>query len=78
MPASVDLEKETVISGRVVNRDGQAVGGAFVPADRGMPDRRTLGVQVMTLGLVRAPLVPEAGPPPRRGRDTFTPPGRVP
>ncbi len=30
MPASVDLEKETVITGRVVDRDGQAVGGAFV------------------------------------------------
>jgi thiosulfate/3-mercaptopyruvate sulfurtransferase len=30
LPASVDLEKETVISGRVVDRDGQAVGGAFV------------------------------------------------
>ena len=30
MPASVDLDKETVITGRVVDRDGQAVGGAFV------------------------------------------------
>ena len=30
MPASVDLEKETVITGRVVDRDGEAVGGAFV------------------------------------------------
>lgn len=30
MPASVDLEKETVITGRVVDGDGQAVGGAFV------------------------------------------------
>ena len=30
MPASVDLEKETVITGRVVDRDGQTVGGAFV------------------------------------------------
>jgi len=30
LPASVDLEKETVITGRVVDRDGQAVGGAFV------------------------------------------------
>ena len=30
MPASVDLEKETVITGRVVDRDGQAVSGAFV------------------------------------------------
>src|SRR6201987_735321 len=30
LPASVDLEKETVITGRDVDRDGQAVGGAFV------------------------------------------------
>jgi len=30
LPASVDLEKETVITCRVVDRDGQAVGGAFV------------------------------------------------
>ena len=30
MPASVDLEKETVITGRVVDGEGQAVGGAFV------------------------------------------------
>jgi hypothetical protein len=30
LPASVDLEKETVITGRVVDRDGQTVGGAFV------------------------------------------------
>src|SRR6201996_8044812 len=30
LPASVDLEKETVITGRVVDQDGQAVGGAFV------------------------------------------------
>ena len=30
MPASVDLEKETVITGRVVDRNGHAVGGAFV------------------------------------------------
>ena len=30
LPASVDFEKETVITGRVVDRDGQAVGGAFV------------------------------------------------
>ncbi len=30
LPVSVDLEKETVITGRVVDRDGQTVGGAFV------------------------------------------------
>jgi len=30
LPANVDFEKETVITGRVVDRDGQAVGGAFV------------------------------------------------
>lgn len=30
MPANVDLEKETVITGRVVDSDGQTVGGAFV------------------------------------------------
>ena len=30
MPASVDLEKETVITGRVVDGTGQSVGGAFV------------------------------------------------
>lgn len=30
MPASVDLTKETVISGRVTTGSGQAVGGAFV------------------------------------------------
>lgn len=30
LPASVDLEKETVITGRVVDGDGQAVGGASV------------------------------------------------
>ncbi len=30
MSASVDLEKETVITGRVVDSSGQAVGGAFV------------------------------------------------
>ena len=30
LPASVDLEKETVITGRVVDRDGQVVGGSFV------------------------------------------------
>lgn len=30
MPAGVDLEKETVITGRVVDGSGQAIGGAFV------------------------------------------------
>lgn len=30
MPAGVDLEKETVITGRVVDDAGQTVGGAFV------------------------------------------------
>ena len=30
MPASVDVEKETVITGRVVDGSGQPVGGAFV------------------------------------------------
>jgi len=30
LPAGVDLEKETVITGRVVDDSGQAVGGAFV------------------------------------------------
>jgi hypothetical protein len=30
LPASVDLEKETVITGRVVDSSGQAVGGSFV------------------------------------------------
>ena len=30
MPAGVDLEKETVITGRVVDDSGQTVGGAFV------------------------------------------------
>ena len=30
LPASVDLEKETVITGRVVDGGGQSVGGAFV------------------------------------------------
>ena len=30
LPASVDLEKETVITGRVVDGSGQTVGGAFV------------------------------------------------
>ncbi len=30
MSASVDLAKETVITGRVVDSSGQAVGGAFV------------------------------------------------
>lgn len=30
LPASVDLEKETVITGRVVDHRGQAVGGSFV------------------------------------------------
>ena len=30
LPASVDLAKETVITGRVVNSSGEAVGGAFV------------------------------------------------
>ena len=30
MPANVDLEKETVITGRVVDGSGQTVGGAFV------------------------------------------------
>lgn len=30
LPASVNLEKETVITGRVVDGSGQAVGGAFV------------------------------------------------
>ncbi len=30
MPAGVDLEKETVIAGRVVDGSGQSVGGAFV------------------------------------------------
>jgi len=30
LPANVDLEKETVITGRVVDGSGQAVGGAFV------------------------------------------------
>lgn len=30
LPANVDLQKETVIAGRVVDREGQTVGGAFV------------------------------------------------
>jgi len=30
IPASVDLEKETVITGIVTNADGDAVGGAYV------------------------------------------------
>jgi Protein of unknown function (DUF1416) len=30
MPASVDLDKETVITGRVLDGSGQSVGGAFV------------------------------------------------
>ena len=30
LPSSVDLERETVITGRVVDGSGQAVGGAFV------------------------------------------------
>lgn len=30
LPASVDLEKETVITGRVVDSSGASVGGAFV------------------------------------------------
>jgi Protein of unknown function (DUF1416) len=30
IPASVDLEKETVITGTVRNADGAAVGGAYV------------------------------------------------
>ena len=30
IPAGVDLEKETVITGRVVDGSGQSVGGAFV------------------------------------------------
>ena len=30
LPASVDLEKETVITGTVTNADGEAVGGAYV------------------------------------------------
>jgi hypothetical protein len=30
LPASVDLEKETVITGRVVDGSGESVGGAFV------------------------------------------------
>ena len=30
IPAGVDVEKETVITGRVLAQDGQPVGGAFV------------------------------------------------
>ena len=30
MPAGVDLERETVITGRVVDDSGEAVGGAYV------------------------------------------------
>ncbi|GAB0101864.1 DUF1416 domain-containing protein [Nocardia sp. JMUB6875] len=30
IPAGVDVEKETVITGRVLTADGQTVGGAFV------------------------------------------------
>ncbi|GGK58971.1 DUF1416 domain-containing protein [Nocardia camponoti] len=30
IPAGVDVEKETVITGRVLNAEGQPVGGAFV------------------------------------------------
>ncbi|MBD0324093.1 MAG: DUF1416 domain-containing protein [Aldersonia sp.] len=30
IPAGVDVEKETVITGRVLGGDGQPVGGAFV------------------------------------------------
>ena len=30
LPANVDLEKETVITGRVVDSSGASVGGAFV------------------------------------------------
>ena len=30
LPAGVDVEKETVITGRVLAADGQPIGGAFV------------------------------------------------
>jgi hypothetical protein len=30
LPAGVDVEKETVLTGQVVDADGQPVGGAFV------------------------------------------------
>lgn len=30
LPAGVDLQKETVITGRVTNTDAEAVGGAYV------------------------------------------------
>lgn len=30
LPSGVDVEKETVITGRVLSADGQPVGGAFV------------------------------------------------
>lgn len=30
LPAGVDLERETVITGRVIDGEGQTVGGAFV------------------------------------------------
>ena len=30
IPSNVDVEKETVITGRVLTSDGQTVGGAFV------------------------------------------------
>ncbi|WP_430331008.1 DUF1416 domain-containing protein [Rhodococcus sp. ACT016] len=30
LPAGIDVEKETVITGRVLTADGQPVGGAFV------------------------------------------------
>lgn len=30
VPSNVDLEKETVITGRVVDHSGHAIGGAFV------------------------------------------------
>ena len=49
MPAGVDLEKETVITGRVVDGSGQAVGGAFVRLLDGS-DEFTAGVVASATG----------------------------
>ena len=58
LPAGVDVEKETVITGRVLAADGQPIGGAFVRLLDGL--RRVHG-RGRGIGNRRFPLLRRSG-----------------
>ncbi len=73
LPAGVDLEKETVITGRVVDGSGQTVGGAFVRL-LDSSDEFTAEVVASATGDFRFFAAPARGPCARcRPRATATP-----